>query len=139
MSSEGIVISIIAAVLSAAWLALPLVRQGRAARQAERAKLRERANLVAAYERALVSVRDLDEDFAVGKLSQEQYEVERVHWTEQGATILAALEANGKPSAKAAKAQQRAAKPAVQPVSVEDDPVEQAIAAYARARKSAQG
>lgn len=137
MSGGGLIVSIVMLVLGVAWLVLPYLRPDKAERDGEREKVRERLTLSAAYERALLSVRDLDEDYQVGKLSEDAYASERAHWVERGAALLEALEkAGGTPKkGKRAKAQPNAAPVAA---STGDDPVEQAIAAYIRAREKSQ-
>lgn len=136
MSGEGIVAAIVMLAVGVAWLAQPYLRQGKINRTAEREIVRERLNLVAAYERAIVTVRELDEDYQVGKLSEEAYQAERAQWTERGAVILAALDnVNG----DSAKSKNRSAKRPPEDVPPQhDDAVEEAIAAYFRAREQAE-
>jgi hypothetical protein len=135
MSGGGMVVSIVMLVIGIAWLALPYVRGVRAGHTIEREKLRERFTLAAAYERALLTVRDLDEDFQVGKLSQETYVRERERWLKHGAAQLEALEKAGGSPKKSRKSSPLP--PAQRKPSVEvDDSVEQAIAAYIRAREN---
>lgn len=126
MSTEGIFAALVMLVIGLGWLALPYLGRGQSAAAGEQE--RERQTLAAAYERALLSVRDLDEDFQVGKIGQDEYAAERARWTERGAALLEALDKlSGKPmTSKARKAA---------PPPVELDPVEQAIAAYSQARE----
>jgi hypothetical protein len=146
MSSGGLLISIGMLLIGLVWLALPYVRGSRTVLNEQRDALRERPQLAARYERALMTVRDLDEDYQVGKLSPEQYAAERARWVEEGAVLLEALEKTGGVPEKKAKKTKVAVK-TVQPVAVDpapvattnDDPVEQAIAAYVRAREQARG
>lgn len=131
MSSIGLIVSIVMLLGGIAWLGLPYLRGNRAALGVQREALRERPLLAARYERALLSVRELDEDYAVGKLSPEAYAAERARWVEEGAALLEALEkTGGAPERKARKEARHEA-----PASAADDPVEQAIAAYMRARE----
>ncbi len=129
MSLEGIVIAVIMLVVGIAWLALPFSR--RAARQnaASPDIVREQLTLAAAYERALLSVRDLDEDYQMGKLSEQDYTAERAQWVERGGALLEALEKTGVKPGKLPRRIKAA------PQNTEADPVEQAIAAYTRARE----
>ncbi len=53
---------------------------------------RQRARALAYYERALMNVRDLDEDFATGKISAEEYHAERDLWASRGARVLQFLD-----------------------------------------------
>lgn len=127
MSGGGLVIGIIIMLAGAAYLALPFLRANRASGSAE--KERERLQLIAAYERALVTVRDLDEDFQVGKLAQATYESERARWTEHGVMLLELIEGSAAPK------KQPKPRKATETVTADDDAVEQAIAAYVRARE----
>lgn len=129
MSGEGLIASIVILLLGIVYLALPFVRAGRSS--AVTTEERERLKLIAAYERALMTVRDLDDDYAVGKLPEETYATERTRWTEHGAMLLELLEVKGdKQPAKRRKAVETP--PAALP---DDDAVEAAIAAYVRARE----
>jgi hypothetical protein len=129
MSGGGLVIGIVIMLAGVAYLALPFLRAGKARTASEQE--RERLTLIAAYERALVTVRDLDEDYQVGKLAQATYESERARWAEHGAMLLALIEqANGEKKSKQARKTVETPVPA-------DDAVEQAIAAYVRARDQA--
>ena len=51
-------------------------------------KQRERA--LAYYERVLSNIRDLDDDQATGKISQEEYQSEREVWMNRGVRLLGA-------------------------------------------------
>jgi hypothetical protein len=53
---------------------------------------RQRERALAYYERALINVRDLDEDFATGKISEEEYRAERELWASRGARVLQFLD-----------------------------------------------
>ncbi len=139
MSGIGLLIAVVLLAAAVAWLALPWLRRGRAG-ALDPALARERDALLTSYERILSAIRDLDEDFQVGKLSQEAYASERARWAEQGAAALETLEKLGLQSARRplgrGKKAYKAAPAAAQETPAED-PVEQAIAAYARARDAA--
>jgi hypothetical protein len=92
MSIEGLITGFVlfgAVVLLAA---LPLLRRdptfdhdtARLARQRERAQVY--------YERVLRNIRDLDEDHALGKLDDGDYQLERQLWAERGVQALRLLE-----------------------------------------------
>jgi len=51
---------------------------------------RQRDRLKVYYERALLNIRDLDEDHALGKLDAAEYAVERELWTQRGVQALKA-------------------------------------------------
>ncbi len=129
MSVTGILIGVLMLVGSLAWLAFPLLKRQGAARITA-----VDPEQVAAYERILQTVRDLDEDYLVGKLPAEQYTAERARWMEQGAAHLESLEKlTGKPAHK--KSPHAKPAPAQMDSAGQDDAVEQAIAAYIRARE----
>ena len=44
------------------------------------------------YERVLTNIRDLDEDFSTGKISEEAYRAEREVWLERGIRLLRAMD-----------------------------------------------
>jgi hypothetical protein len=134
MSGGGLIVSIVMLVAGIAWLVLPYVRSEKARGGAEDQKQRDQLKLSAAYERALLTVRDLDEDYQVGKLSQEAYASERARWVEEGAALLEALEKAGGTAKKSKRAKTQPS-PEQTPAAANDDPVEQAIAAYVRARE----
>ncbi|GEM_PF-741071 len=141
MSTGSLIIVVAMLVLGVAWLAYPFIARGSSERQIERQKAREIANLTAAYERALMSVRDLDEDYQVGKLPAEVYAVERARWIEKGAAILEAIDKAGGAKPKKRHGSKKVAQSTpitnVQTAAnVEEDPVEQAIAAYMAARSA---
>ncbi|MCB0056703.1 MAG: c-type cytochrome biogenesis protein CcmI [Caldilineaceae bacterium] len=89
MSTTGIVISLIILAVAVIWVIAPL-RRGR---NLPSAALTAQEQLVAVYERVVARIRDLDEDFASGKLHEEDYTSERAALTERGVQILQALEA----------------------------------------------
>lgn len=91
MTLEGIVFLIVGIVVAVVFLALPFLTRNASAQIADR----ERLNLVAAYERALVTVRDIDEDYQMGKLTPDVYENERAKWIAQGAVLLEQIETLG--------------------------------------------
>ncbi|MGQ9908218.1 MAG: hypothetical protein ACUVS2_05205 [Candidatus Flexifilum sp.] len=132
MSSEALILSLIMMAISIVVVALPLLRRSQLEQQ--RARESERLKLLAAYERALVTVRDLDEDYSIGKLPEEQYRAERAIWSERGAAILEMLEqyadVGHQPRVRGAAAKV--------PANPADDPIESAIAAYIKAREQAQ-
>ena len=116
MSTTGLLLGLLMAGLTLLWLALPFMRR-KATGQEQSV---QRSELLASYERIIAAVRDLDEDYQVGKLAHDQYTVDRAEWMDRGAVILEALEA---------LPGQQVRKPS------DDDPIEQAIAAYHRAHQ----
>jgi hypothetical protein len=136
MSGGGLVVCIVMLVIGVAWLAMPYLRGAKTAHVLDGEKARERLTLAAGYERALVTVRDLDEDFQVGKLSAETYAAERERWLKIGAAQLEALEQAGGTPKKSKQAQTQPMTERTRSAEI-DDSVEQAIAAYIRARDKA--
>ncbi len=136
MSTEGMIAAVVMLIVGAVWLALPILRRKYSVSSEELARQKERESLVNAYERTLVSLRDVDEDHLTGKLAETDYEVERAYWTDQGVTILEALEqAGGKPEIKrrkAVKPDQPAATtdPGATADAMLDDAIERTIAQY---------
>jgi hypothetical protein len=129
MSVTGMLIGVLMVVGSLAWLAFPLLKRQGVARLTA-----VDPEQIAAYERILQTVRDLDEDYLVGKLPAEKYSAERANWMEQGAAHLESLEKlTGKPASK--KSHHPKSAPAQLDSVGQDDAVEQAIAAYIRARE----
>lgn len=133
MSTEGVIAALVMVVIGLAWLGYPLLRRTSSLNVQEVARQKERAALLTAYERTLTSIRDLDDDHLTGKLTEDDYEMEREHWTEQGVAILQELEKHGvkKPSKafKASKTQKQVPTD-VDPDAQLDDAIEQAIADY---------
>lgn len=52
---------------------------------------RQRDHLLRFYEQCIASIRDLDEDYAAGKLPQAAYDAEREQWVQRGIRVLQAL------------------------------------------------
>jgi hypothetical protein len=91
MDIGTIVIVLVVAGIGLFWLAFPFIN--RAGLQAERAfKQRDQEKLLVDYERVLTTIRELDDDFRLGKLAQETYQVEREAWVEQGTALVEQLE-----------------------------------------------
>ncbi|MFN8530536.1 MAG: hypothetical protein U0670_18180 [Anaerolineae bacterium] len=146
MSLSGVIAAIALLVIGSAWVLLPFLRGGVLKSEAERAKDREELSIAAAYERTLMTVRDLDEDFQVGKLPQEVYAAERARWAEHGAKLLHMMEAETaaeQPKKSKHNKHSHSTDAAAKTVTANtassgtDDPVEAAIAAYAKARERA--
>jgi hypothetical protein len=90
MSIEGLILSLTVAAIAVLWSAAPLLTGGRSTATSE-----ERDNLVARYQRVLHSIRDLEEDNSLNKLSPEQYAAEREERVQEGIQVLMALDAQG--------------------------------------------
>lgn len=139
MIISPIVLLVAFVAFSVAVILLPFFRRQSLAQDPQRvAHVKQRAELVAAYERTLGTIRDMDEDYQVGKLAKGEYELNRARWAERGVSLIQAIEAlDGKKAPlptkqRKAVAQQQSADKAL------DDAMEQAIASYARALSGGQ-
>lgn len=130
MSGEGLALSVIIFILGIVWLALPMVRRSSSGSAVRRQM--EREALLASYERTLSAIRDLDEDYSVGKLTWVDYEFERSRWMERGAGILQEMEKIGVQNA--VKDGSRATRPDNQDREL-DAEIERAIAKYAKSTR----
>ena len=90
MSSEGILFALLLLALVVGLTAAPLFTRAPAPVDALLDK--QRARLQVYYERVLRNIRDLDEDYALGKIDESAYRTEREHWTERGVQVLKALD-----------------------------------------------
>jgi hypothetical protein len=90
MSIEGIILSIVIFAIGIVWLAFPFVTKNQSHKQM--AKQQDRQSLLNAYERLLARLRDLDEDYHLGKMPDADYQIERQQLTERGAALLAKIE-----------------------------------------------
>ena len=121
MSPEGVIIGLVLFAGALIWVIAPLVRGGRGEGDALAQKRRER--LLVYYERVLTNLRDLDEDFATGKIAELEYRDERETWVQRGIQVLRAmdaLEGEGQPLAADDEAIDREI----------DSAIEAAVAAY---------
>lgn len=84
MSIYGILFGVALLIVILAALALPWRRAAVSAHAINRQ--RERA--LAYYERVLTNIRDLDDDYATGKIAQDEYTAEREWWSERGMRLL---------------------------------------------------
>lgn len=91
MSTTGLLFALVVTCVSLAWLALPIISVRRVHdASAPARKLRD--ELLTTYERVLASIRDLDEDYQMGKLDAETYETERTQWMQRGSAVLHQIE-----------------------------------------------
>ena len=126
MSIEGMGISLTLIILVALWVAAPLI-----SRRAGKTAATRDLSLTASYERALVAIRDLDEDFATGKIDAGAFARERELWVQRGIAALRVLDAAG---------QYGTPMPLTDDAELDDesiDRVEQALAAYRRSAQTA--
>lgn len=98
---------------------------------------RSQDELLTAYERVLATIRDLDEDYAIGKMPEAAYQRERAFWAERGVEMLKVLApdpatAQQVLASTAERRNSRDERPPAIDTSL-DDAVEQAIRAYRQA------
>ena len=92
MSIPGLIIALILSLIALAIVARPLLLPRR--REPEQAERRRHQGLrlETYYLRLLSNIRDLDEDFATGKISDNDYRAEREIWVGRGIRLLRALD-----------------------------------------------
>jgi hypothetical protein len=93
MDIGTIVIVLVIAGVGLFWLAFPFINRAGSQSQTEAIfRQRDREKLLVDYERVLTTIRELDDDFRLGKLSQETYQMEREAWAEQGTALVEQIE-----------------------------------------------
>jgi hypothetical protein len=92
MSIAGLALSVFIAALFLLWLATPFFDSATATPTATSGIERQRERLLVYYQRVLRNLHDIDEDFATGKLSEEEYRPEREQWVQRGIQALKALD-----------------------------------------------
>lgn len=88
MSVPGLLIALALSLIAMAIVARPLLRPARPERAAVSSHREQRDRIETYYERVLTNIRDLDEDFATGKISAGDYRDEREVWAERGLRLL---------------------------------------------------
>ena len=92
MSIEGLIIAFVLVTLTLAWIILPLARASAVSNQDDALADKRRERLLVYYERVITNLRDLDEDYATGKIGGDTYESEREAWVQRGIQALRALD-----------------------------------------------
>jgi hypothetical protein len=134
MSIEGLGITLLILALSIAYMAQPFFRRAAAPKNEVLQQQKERDALLTTYERILTTIRDIDEDYQLGKLPQEAYAELREQWAERGAAVLEALDKlDGHKAKKKKKTEEVAATDADAAL---DEAIEQAIANYVKAKSN---
>ncbi len=119
MSIEALIITLVLSSAVLVWTLWPLLRRRRVnPHLAEYLKREEQLRVL--YERVLTNVRDLDEDYNTGKITEDDYRQERALWVQRGVQVLKAMDI--------LQAQIQAATP--QTSEDADDEIEAAIARY---------
>ncbi|MCY4145441.1 MAG: c-type cytochrome biogenesis protein CcmI [Chloroflexi bacterium] len=88
MSLAGLSAALFLTLLALIIVAYPLLRR----HEATGIHPSSRRDLETEYQRALTNIRDLDEDFATGKLSAQSYHEEREAWAQRGIELLRQLD-----------------------------------------------
>jgi len=128
MSLPGLLIALVLSLIAWALVARPLLRPARPERAAESSRRHQRDRVETYYERVLTNIRDLDEDFATGKINDADYRAEREVWVLRGIRLLRVrdqLEREENPDGDDAARIDRA--------------IEEAVAAYREALRPAPG
>jgi len=89
MSFMGFIGALVMIVVLLVFVVGPLIFNPYESTQSFRNKQRERA--LAYYERVLTNIRDLDDDLATGKISEDEYTIEREKWMARGVELLAMI------------------------------------------------
>ena len=88
MSIPGLLIALLLSLIALAIVARPLLRPSRPRQSAGSSLRRESERVQTYYERVLTNIRDLDEDFATGKINEDDYRAEREVWAQRGIRLL---------------------------------------------------
>jgi len=88
MSILGLMISIALICAAVLLVVYPLIRPSRRQNRSKRRIQQQTDRVQAYYERVLTNIRDLDEDFSTGKISEADYREEREVWVHRGIRLL---------------------------------------------------
>ena len=88
MSIPGLFIALLLSLIALAIVARPLLGPARRRRSAGSSLRLESERVQTYYERVLTNIRDLDEDFATGKINEDDYQAEREVWAQRGIRLL---------------------------------------------------
>lgn len=93
MSAPGLMFALLLAVFVLVWILMPLLDRPSTDEADDPLLEKQRDRLKIHYERILRNIRDLDEDHALGKISEADYKQEREDWAQKGVQVLQALDA----------------------------------------------
>ncbi len=93
MSVPGLLFALLLAVFVLVWILMPLLERPTADEADDPLLEKQRDRLQIHYERILRNIRDLDEDHALSKISDDDYTREREDWAQRGVQVLQALDA----------------------------------------------
>jgi hypothetical protein len=131
MSTESLVIGLTILLVAGLWVGAPLLNRRRLRQGDADVAHRQAERLQVHYDRLLTNLRDLDEDFATGKVQPGDYQAERERLVARGIQILMALDEHQVVSARpaASSAQTVSADSADVDADI-DQEIEAAVAAY---------
>lgn len=131
MNGMTVFLVMLAGGAALAWVILPLLY----ASNEEKLEDAERERLLILYEQVLRAVRELDDDYAMGKVPEGEYNIEREEWMARGVQLLELMGDKPEDVRVTAQAnQQEQERPAAVPQDI-DDAIEAAVA-RAMARSS---
>lgn len=88
MSIPGLIISFALFLIAIAVVARPFLRQRKTSEKDDVQLQVQRDRVQVYYERVLTNIRDLDEDYATGKIDDVDYRAEREVWVHRGIRLL---------------------------------------------------
>lgn len=128
MSIEGLIGSGLIVLVSLFVIVLPFIWHGSETDEEVLAARKYRDELLSQYHLVLETVRDMDADYQMGKMPEDDYSYERVQWVERGVVLLQALDSLS--GADAVTARERAAIQGVRDDAQINDEIEAAVARY---------
>jgi hypothetical protein len=134
MSLWGVTISLAMLVIVILWVAAPLLGRKRPAAQEARTVEKRRERLLADYERTLRNIRDLDEDYATGKIQPQDHAAEREQWVQRGIQLLMEMDRLDQQSGRPEPATASALRPGGADHNV-DEAIEAAVTARRKIRQ----
>jgi len=91
MSIGGLLAFLVLILLVVAYVGAPFVAKYRNQSSTENIQ-HQRDRVLVYYERVITNVRDLEEDFATGKIAHNEYQSERELWAQRGVELLKLLD-----------------------------------------------
>ena len=137
MSLGGLAIALTMLVILALWVIVPLLDRRRPAAPDVLAAEKQRERLLVNYERTLRNIRDLDEDYATGKIQPDDYQAEREQGVQRGVQLLMAMDQLVQPTSRAKKAAASGLRPGDTDRTV-DEAIEAAVSARRKKAKPGQ-
>ena len=93
MTLEGLIALVVMLVGGLVSIGLPFMTKRNTLSDTRKRELElSRDELITTYERVLSTLRDLEDDYKSHKIPPEDYEYERVYWSEYGIRVLKLLE-----------------------------------------------